>query len=692
MFCGPHWTPYGISIGKMCRRKAVAIILQGVLLTIRLCRTHYAARRFATRSSIMPFREKSMESPSNSSVAATEQSSPIGGVEAVNPKNSFGDFTIYLALSGGGIRATLFHLGVLRFLKQCGYLPKISHVTSVSGGSITAGHLLQNWDRYAKGDDTQFIEAASDLIKGAAHYGIREHIAYNFTAPGRRFDQLHRCYLTGLARDKREAELRSILDTPSFHILGTDFSTGNVVEFSREGIALLNVDQDGALHAERPARNSTDASFGLWRAVACSSAFPPMFPPHLISPQEYASKTSKNITVGDGGVYDNLGIGLIDYLSRQEQDPDRNVLFLVSDAGLPFQNGLVSSSSYRWAIDRMTRASDIQFYRVADADVRRFSRQCEDDPHRRIATIRIGDIVPSKEDECVLDEAVQKLVGNVRTDLDTFSGEEVHAVIQHGWELARQVVSDQTGLTVDSKRSIEWLPAKRDVTQDQMVDRLRTSGARKFYWRPLFSFRDTAVAALVSIPVCFLLLYAMFNLLGWHILNHARYKQLVDIEAGQVGVLSRWWYNLDKEVALVEVQSSKMPEVVGRSYVIVVMRMPTDGTSLREETKTVVSKVQKFQGIGGTVVEDHVPCARFANSVFYGDAMLFYLYVIPDEKILAMQHAIDMQTDQPLTVDRITKEFGGIRLGGGMDDAKFDVDGELIKSAKEALGRKRAGK
>jgi hypothetical protein len=126
--------------------------------------------------------------------------------------------------------------------------------------------------------------------------------------------------------------------------------------------------------------------------------------------------------------------------------------------------------------------------------------------------------------------------------------------------------------------------------------------------------------------------------------------------------------------------------------VIVVMRMPTDGTSLREETKTVVSKVQKFQGIGGTVVEDHVPCARFANSVFYGDAMLFYLYVIPDEKILAMQHAIDMQTDQPLTVDRITKEFGGIRLGGGMDDAKFDVDGELIKSAKEALGRKRAGK
>jgi hypothetical protein len=300
----------------------------------------------------------------------------------------------------------------------------------------------------------------------------------------------------------------------------------------------------------------------------------------------------------------------------------------------------------------------------------------EDDPHRRIATIRIGDIVPSKEDECVLDEAVQKLVGNVRTDLDTFSGEEVHAVIQHGWELARQVVSDQTGLTVDSKRSIEWLPAKRDVTQDQMVDRLRTSGARKFYWRPLFSFRDTAVAALVSIPVCFLLLYAMFNLLGWHILNHARYKQLVDIEAGQVGVLSRWWYNLDKEVALVEVQSSKMPEVVGRSYVIVVMRMPTDGTSLREETKTVVSKVQKFQGIGGTVVEDHVPCARFANSVFYGDAMLFYLYVIPDEKILAMQHAIDMQTDQPLTVDRITKEFGGIRLGGGIDQISQRSPGE----------------
>ena len=34
-----------------------------------------------------------------------------------------------LALSGGGFRATLYHLGVVRYLRDAGILPKISHIT-----------------------------------------------------------------------------------------------------------------------------------------------------------------------------------------------------------------------------------------------------------------------------------------------------------------------------------------------------------------------------------------------------------------------------------------------------------------------------------------------------------------------------------------------------------------------------------
>ena len=55
---------------------------------------------------------------------------------------------IGLALSGGGFRASLYHLGLVRFLRDAGILPQVSHITSVSGGSIFAAHLVLNWDRY----------------------------------------------------------------------------------------------------------------------------------------------------------------------------------------------------------------------------------------------------------------------------------------------------------------------------------------------------------------------------------------------------------------------------------------------------------------------------------------------------------------------------------------------------------------
>jgi len=54
---------------------------------------------------------------------------------------------IALCLSGCGYRAMLFHLGAVRRLNELGYLGKLRRVSSVSGGSITAGVLAMNWSR-----------------------------------------------------------------------------------------------------------------------------------------------------------------------------------------------------------------------------------------------------------------------------------------------------------------------------------------------------------------------------------------------------------------------------------------------------------------------------------------------------------------------------------------------------------------
>src|SRR5262245_52478881 len=70
---------------------------------------------------------------------------------------------IGLALSGGGFRATLYHLGLIRFLRDAGILPNVSHITAVSGGSIFAAHLVLNWGRY-NGSPGEFDAAAAELL------------------------------------------------------------------------------------------------------------------------------------------------------------------------------------------------------------------------------------------------------------------------------------------------------------------------------------------------------------------------------------------------------------------------------------------------------------------------------------------------------------------------------------------------
>lgn len=59
--------------------------------------------------------------------------------------STLGKGTAGLALSGGGYRASLFHLGSLWRLNELGWLPRLNEITSVSGGSIVAAYLGMRW-------------------------------------------------------------------------------------------------------------------------------------------------------------------------------------------------------------------------------------------------------------------------------------------------------------------------------------------------------------------------------------------------------------------------------------------------------------------------------------------------------------------------------------------------------------------
>src|ERR1700761_7427310 len=81
---------------------------------------------------------------------------------------------VVLCLSGGGYRAMVFHLGVLHRLNDGGYLPKLDRVSSVSGGSITAGVLGLNWKKLTFVQDvaTNFEDVIAKSVRTLAAHTI----------------------------------------------------------------------------------------------------------------------------------------------------------------------------------------------------------------------------------------------------------------------------------------------------------------------------------------------------------------------------------------------------------------------------------------------------------------------------------------------------------------------------------------
>src|SRR5205814_1527658 len=80
---------------------------------------------------------------------------------------------IGLALSGGGYRAMVFHVGTLIRLNEVALLRKIKRISSVSGGSITAGVLGTSCkDLKFDGDVANNLEIVIDRIRKMADTSV----------------------------------------------------------------------------------------------------------------------------------------------------------------------------------------------------------------------------------------------------------------------------------------------------------------------------------------------------------------------------------------------------------------------------------------------------------------------------------------------------------------------------------------
>jgi predicted acylesterase/phospholipase RssA len=223
---------------------------------------------------------------------------------------------IGLALSGGGFRATLYHLGLVRFLYEAGLLSKVTCITSVSGGSIIAAHLGLNWDRYT-GSTDEFNEAASELL-AFIRLDVRNRILRRYLlafplraarkVAGFSNRQLTRPGLLEYHYEKflyGDTSLFQLPENPSLHILATDISGGRLCSSNREGLWMIRRGEDRVIRIER----SRIGLATIPMAVAASSAFPGFFPPFVITGADVGAKGGEfgRHAYTDGGVFDNPG-------------------------------------------------------------------------------------------------------------------------------------------------------------------------------------------------------------------------------------------------------------------------------------------------------------------------------------------------------------------------------------------------
>ncbi len=247
-----------------------------------------------------------------------QRDDPTAGSSTDHPQD-----VIALCLSGGGYRAMLFHVGALWRLDQAGLLRRLALVSSVSGGSIANGWLALAWTALtAPGADFAKILVAP-LRKMAS-----TSVGYGTIALG---------LITGSVNKRVAATyddtlfggrtLQDLPDAPLFIFTAANLQTGALWHFAKESMGDYKV---GRIMAPE---------VSIARAVAASSAFPPLLSPAIFEPdasrfvprdpaQAFADpKYRSRVVLADGGVYDNLGLEPVIKRAR---------CVLVSDGGAPF--------------------------------------------------------------------------------------------------------------------------------------------------------------------------------------------------------------------------------------------------------------------------------------------------------------------------------------------------------------------
>jgi len=442
---------------------------------------------------------------------------------------------ILLALSGGGFRATLFHLGAICALRDRRILDRVDRVHSVSGGSVLGAHLVARWadfcsDPRSDGAEDAFRAAVSPLLHlirsdvrgrvfrrwiigllipillafAAAGWVWRRGSALEFSIrspdgwvlllvatltiislrsqrnrtrrladeyeslfPHKEFD--NRGIRRLFRKRRREFALKHLPRSPALQIMATSLTAARAAWFERSGFRMWGPSpHDPHKDKNDPGPQTIDeaANMSLAWCVAASSAFPPGFPPVRFGNWDTGGTEIRVQTLTDGGVYDNLGIRVIEGEAKTPE-PDR--IILVCDAGI--RVGYSDVRSFVPFTSRMTRVIDVLMKRVADEDGgwarAHFPAGC-------VASVdlnlQIEEAALPEEYRTALTADVQSQIARIRTDLNAFSNAEVIGAYLKGY-LSTKATIDATPALLSIAKAAEkptYLPTSEEALNAEL--------------------------------------------------------------------------------------------------------------------------------------------------------------------------------------------------------------------------------